>query len=96
MVDVPKIQRFINSDNKNTIRLMFPNLDFNSAYPSMGKDANQKEFAAFLTKTWDSDIIQPYATQIGSLAPHLIISHFGQQEPPNPTLDKIIKQHNIS
>ena len=47
--DVPKIAKFINADNENTIRLMFPNLDFNSAYSSMGANRAKKPFETFLS-----------------------------------------------
>ena len=54
VIDTSKIKQKIEQDNKNTIRLTFPNLDFG------GNDLE------FLTKYWDEDIFHhPVSPKIG-------------------------------
>lgn len=68
LVDREKIRKYIESDNKTTIRLTFPNLDFGI---STGPDKKGNEI--HLQKYWDEDAFTPYVQPIGSLIPHLVI-----------------------
>ena len=61
-----KVRRWVESDNAHTIRLNFPNLDFNIAYGS--------QHESHLRKTWDSDVVDLHKPcQIGVLCPHVLI-----------------------
>ena len=62
LASTKKVKDFIESDNKNSIRLMFPNLDFNF-------DHNSEK----LREIWDSDIFEKPSYEIGTLAPHIIL-----------------------
>jgi len=66
VVNHSKIVNYVESNNKNTIRLTFPNLDFGIAYGSKTNDS-------FLRKHWDEDAFKPFAREIGSLVPHILI-----------------------
>ena len=70
LVDREKIRKYIESDNKTTIRLTFPNLDFGISTGS-DKEDNKNH----LEKYWDEDAFTPYVKPIGSLIPHLLLDH---------------------
>ena len=61
--DSDSIKQFVEKENKNTIRLTFPNLDFGGQ--------NYKH----LKKYWDEDVFVPNHAEIGSLVPHLILEN---------------------
>ena len=55
-----KVREFIEADNANTIRLMFPNMDFGFNYK------NEE-----MRKNWDKDIVPPPKFEVGGLVPHI-------------------------
>ena len=55
-------------DNKNTIRLTFPNLDF-----GIVQGGNEIENQRHLRATWDEDAISTNCSELGSLVPHLLL-----------------------
>ena len=62
------MKRFLADDPKNSIRLLFPNLDFSYSYPdTMTKQSNHKDF---MKNTFDTDTYIPYKG-LGSLIPHI-------------------------
>ena len=70
-LDHSHIQKLISSDNANTIRLMFPNLDFNQTYPQSEQD--DEKWREHIRKTWDSDKVSLFSGP-GTLIPHIILS----------------------
>mmetsp|Transcript_15411 Transcript_15411/g.26052 ORF Transcript_15411/g.26052 Transcript_15411/m.26052 type:complete len:114 (-) Transcript_15411:312-653(-) len=67
-----KIQSFISASDAHTIRLMFPNLDFNQAYPTQEEKADWEKF---VTSVWDSNLVQIYqGNKQGTLAPHCLLA----------------------
>ena len=69
----------------NSIRLMFPNLDFNIAYPSLhaldpslslsSSSQIRTTYEHLLNSSWDHDLITPLPLLFpGSLVPHVPIS----------------------
>jgi len=54
-------KKFVEAENKNTIRLTFPNLDFGGP--------NER----FLRQNWDEDVFTSDCTKVGSLVPHLLL-----------------------
>lgn len=60
-MNTDSIKQFVEQDNKNTIRLIFPNLDFG------GYDED------FLRRNWDEDVFRTNCTKLGSLVPHLLL-----------------------
>lgn len=63
--------RFLASSKKNSIKLMFPNLDFSYAYPET-LDLRQRH-EAFMKDNFDEDQWKPW-TGVGSLIPHVKIN----------------------
>lgn len=63
-----KTKNFVEQENKNTIRLTFPNLDF-----GISSGPNKSHNQAFLRENWDEDAFRPYASEVGSLVPHLLL-----------------------
>lgn len=63
--------RFLAESKKNSIKLMFPNLDFSYAYPQTYDDKQKHE--AFLKANFDEDQWQPWLG-LGSLVPHVKLS----------------------
>lgn len=59
IVPSTKTKAFVENENKNTIRLTFPNLDFGGP--------NEQ----FLRQNWDEDVFKANCTDIGSIVPHL-------------------------
>ncbi len=66
------VNQFLTSHPKNSIRLLFPNLDFSYSYPTSIHD--QKLHSEFLKMNFDLDQYIPYHG-IGSLIPHIPIEN---------------------
>jgi len=60
VVNTDKIKKNVERDNKNTIRMMFPNADLGGNDPK------------FLNENWDEDVFKHHeSSKIGNLMPHL-------------------------
>ena len=67
LVNYDKIKHYIQGDNKTTIRLTFPNLDFGvSSNPDGGNENHLRQY-------WDEDAFRPFQGEVGALVPHLLI-----------------------
>ena len=61
----------MSSDPKNSIRLLFPNLDFSYSYPSLSSSPSEAfRHTEFVRNTFDEDNYITYHG-IGSLVPHV-------------------------
>ena len=68
-----KVKDYLEESPANSIRLLFPNLDFSYSYPSMNQNKDLREHEAFLTENFDKCKFTPYR-EVGSLMPHLLIT----------------------
>lgn len=89
------VRSFVESDNANSIRLNFANLDFNVAYPCQPIGTGAAEVKCPLVKhlraTWDDDRVRPQNSQrIGTLMPHILLVEPFESHPDVISLRQLI------